>query len=102
MIGEIDRVDHVTVRIVVRDAGEAIDEIGSCMDALGLEVVEATEHVVDYDEAFVRVVERHRASTVDESRHVGSIVVTVHQDRRPGPRSRTTGARFATCRRRPA
>ena len=64
VIGEIDRVDHVTVRIVVRDAGEAIDEISTCMDALGLDVVEATEHVVDYDEAFVRVVERHRASNV--------------------------------------
>jgi ABC-2 type transport system ATP-binding protein len=65
VIGEIDRIDHVTVRIVVRDAGEAIDEVGSCMDALGLVVVEATEHVVDYDEAFVRVVERHRASNVE-------------------------------------
>jgi ABC-2 type transport system ATP-binding protein len=63
VIGEIERVDHVTVRIVVRDAGEAIKEIGTRLDALGLEAVEVTEHVVDYDEAFVRVVERHRAST---------------------------------------
>jgi ABC-2 type transport system ATP-binding protein len=65
VIGDIERVDHVTVRIVVRDADEAIAEIGACMDTLGLEVVEATEHVVDYDEAFVRVVERHRASTAE-------------------------------------
>ena len=67
VIGEIDRIDHVTIRIVVRDAGEAIAEIGSGMDTLGLEVVEATEHVVDYDEAFVRVVERHRASISESS-----------------------------------
>jgi ABC-2 type transport system ATP-binding protein len=65
VIGDIERVDHVSVRIVVRDAGEAIAEIGSCLDTLGLEAVEATEHVVDYDEAFVRVVERHRASSAD-------------------------------------
>ena len=66
VIGEIDRVDHVTIRIVVRDAGEAITEISSAMQRLGLEVVEATEHVVDYDEAFVRVVERHRASVASQ------------------------------------
>ena len=66
VIGEIDRVDHVTIRIVVRDAGEAITEISSGMARLGLEVVEATEHVVDYDEAFVRVVERHRASVASQ------------------------------------
>ncbi|MET0910597.1 MAG: ABC transporter ATP-binding protein [Ilumatobacteraceae bacterium] len=65
VIGDVERVDHVTVRIVVRDADEAIAEIGAGMDSLGLEVVEATEHVVDYDEAFVRVVERHRASTAE-------------------------------------
>ena len=67
VIGEIHRIDPVTIRIVVRDAGEAITEISSCMDALGLELVEATEHVVDYDEAFVRVVERHRAATAQTS-----------------------------------
>jgi ABC-2 type transport system ATP-binding protein len=63
VIGEIDRIDHVTVRIVVRDAGQAITELSSCMDGLGLDLVDATEHIVDYDEAFVRVVERHRAAS---------------------------------------
>jgi hypothetical protein len=29
---------------------------------LGLHVVAAAEHVVDYDEAFVRIVERHRSA----------------------------------------
>ncbi len=63
VIGHIDRIDHVTVRIVVRDADEAIAELSSCLGTLGLALVEATEHVVDYDEAFVRVVERHRESS---------------------------------------
>ena len=61
VIGDIERVDARHVRIVVRDADEALAEIGACIDAVGLELVEATEHVVDYDEAFVRVVERHRS-----------------------------------------
>jgi ABC-2 type transport system ATP-binding protein len=67
VIGAIERIDPVTVRVVVRDAHEAIAEISSAMDTLGLELVEATEHVVDYDEAFVRVVERHRESSAQGS-----------------------------------
>ena len=65
MIGEIERVDAVTLRIVVRDADEALSDMQQRLDAVGLELVEATEHVVDYDEAFVRVVERHRNSLVE-------------------------------------
>ena len=60
VIGDIERVDAVTWRIVVRDADEALADMSERLDAVGLELVEATEHVVDYDEAFVRVVERHR------------------------------------------
>ena len=65
VIGDIEQVDAVTLRIVVRDADEALNDIRQRIDALGLEMVEATEHVVDYDEAFVRVVERHRNSLVE-------------------------------------
>ena len=64
VIGDIDRVDRVTLRIVVRDADQALPEMHALLEAVGLELVEATEHVVDYDEAFVRVVERHRKSLV--------------------------------------
>jgi hypothetical protein len=35
-------------------------DIRAGVEELGLEVTEAAEHTVDYDEAFVRVVERHR------------------------------------------
>ena len=77
VIGGIERVDSVTVRIVVRDADAAITEISSGLDTLGLEVVDATEHVVDYDEAFVRVVERHRASMADSSGSESSVGETV-------------------------
>jgi ABC-2 type transport system ATP-binding protein len=65
VIGDIERVDAVTWRIVVRDADEALADMRERLDAVGLELVEATEHVVDYDEAFVRVVERHRNSLAE-------------------------------------
>ena len=68
VIGDVDQVDAVTLRMVVRDADEALTEIQACVETVGLEFVEATEHVVDYDEAFVRVVERHRhAREADDS-----------------------------------
>ncbi len=72
VIGEIDQVDAVTLRLVVQDAGEALAEINSQVEAVGLELVEATEHIVDYDEAFVRVVERHRHSRTDSLAEVAS------------------------------
>ena len=62
VIGEIERLGPTSVRIVVDDAFSAIEEITSAMTSLGLTIVDASEHVVDYDEAFVRVVERHRVS----------------------------------------
>jgi hypothetical protein len=36
--------------------------IPRALEDAGLSVVEVKEHVVDYDEAFVRVIERHRAT----------------------------------------
>ena len=49
-------------RLVVDDADAAIDRLDETLERLQLPVVEAREHIVDYDEAFVRVIERHRAT----------------------------------------
>ena len=51
-----------TWRVVVENADAAIDRLDAELERLQLPVIEAREHVVDFDEAFVRVIERHRAN----------------------------------------
>lgn len=60
VVGSIERTDDAGLRIVVDDADDALLQITSCLQEIGLELDDAAEHAVDYDEAFVRVVERHR------------------------------------------
>ncbi|TVR21744.1 MAG: ABC transporter ATP-binding protein [Ilumatobacter sp.] len=60
VVGSAERISHDVVRIVVDDAGRALADLSAPMERIGLEVEEAAEHIVNYDEAFVRVVERHR------------------------------------------
>ena len=67
VIGDIERLQAGQVRIVVDKAEQAIPNIIAAVKALELEAREVREHVVDYDEAFVRVVERHRALQAAES-----------------------------------
>jgi ABC-2 type transport system ATP-binding protein len=50
-------------RLVVDDADRAIARLGE-LEPSRLPIIETREHVVDFDEAFVRVIERHRSSTV--------------------------------------
>jgi ABC-2 type transport system ATP-binding protein len=67
VVGSVDLLDAVTLRIVVDDARGALDALAARAGDLGLQIVESNEHVVDYDEAFVRVVERHRANAAASS-----------------------------------
>jgi ABC-2 type transport system ATP-binding protein len=60
VIGDVERQGTNGVRIVVEDADAAVTDIAGALQSLSLEAVDIAEHVVDYDEAFVRVVERHR------------------------------------------
>jgi ABC-2 type transport system ATP-binding protein len=47
-------------RIVVDDDDAAIGPLEEALRAKGIPVIELARHEVDYDEAFVRVIERHR------------------------------------------
>jgi ABC-2 type transport system ATP-binding protein len=67
VIGSVERAGPLTVRIVVDDATDAIDEVRSAFDRLGVDITSLDEHVVDYDEAFVRVVQRHRSGPDDHA-----------------------------------
>ena len=60
VIGDIERTDVSAVRIVVDDAANAIEAVEGALSDVSVEVFEVSEHEVDYDEAFVRVVQRHR------------------------------------------
>lgn len=61
VIGDVERAGPTGVRVVVEDADRSMDALRQALVSMGVEVVEMEEHVVDYDEAFVRIVERHRA-----------------------------------------
>ena len=53
-------------RLVVDDADEAIDRLDDELArSARCRSIETREHVVDFDEAFVRVIERHRSSADD-------------------------------------
>jgi ABC-2 type transport system ATP-binding protein len=56
----VERLGGDEIRIIVDSAERAIPEVSAALAATGLEARDVREHVVDYDEAFVRVVERHR------------------------------------------
>lgn len=60
VVSTIERAGPSTLRVVVDDADRAMADISAAVEALGATVAEIDEHIVDYDEAFVRVVERHR------------------------------------------
>lgn len=62
VIGDVERLGSSSARIVVDDARGAIEQLTAVAADLGVQVVAADEHVVDYDEAFVRIVERHRSA----------------------------------------
>jgi ABC-2 type transport system ATP-binding protein len=63
VVGEIERLGPAVVRVAVDDARHAIEQLTGAAAALGVDVVGVDEHIVDYDEAFVRIVERHRSAT---------------------------------------
>jgi ABC-2 type transport system ATP-binding protein len=60
VIGEPEEVEPRRWRVVVSDADAAQEQIRSALHRAELPVVEINEHIVDYDEAFVRVIERSR------------------------------------------
>jgi ABC-2 type transport system ATP-binding protein len=60
-VGAVERLHADAIRIVVDDAEQAMGRIKQALAAIGLEARDISEHLVDYDEAFVRVVQRHRA-----------------------------------------
>ena len=69
VIGEIERTSPTGLRIVVDDADRAMADLGSALGSCDASIVEVDEHLVDYDEAFLRVVQRHRTGS-DEAKEV--------------------------------
>lgn len=56
-----DSLDPRTVRFTVDDAGSAVPIVTTTADQLDVEVVEAERAVPEFDDVFVRIVDRHRA-----------------------------------------
>lgn len=65
--GVVERHRFDTVRAVVEDADQAAPELRAAIEDAGLEPLEVVEHVVDHDEAFVRMVHQHRRRTAERS-----------------------------------
>ena len=60
VLGPPEEVEPRRWRIVVTNAELGLREVSATVHQLGLPLVEVKEHIVDYDEAFVRVIERSR------------------------------------------
>jgi ABC-2 type transport system ATP-binding protein len=60
-------------RIVVRDADVAQREVAVALEHAGIPVVEMQEHSVDFDEAFVRVIERARRQRSQATEHSATV-----------------------------
>jgi ABC-2 type transport system ATP-binding protein len=88
VVGDVDRLAPDAVRIVVEDAEHALAELTTCLSSLGIDVLQADEHVVDYDEAFVRVVERHR--TLDRTADPADAADTADEPPRRSERATAT------------
>jgi ABC-2 type transport system ATP-binding protein len=67
VIGDILRRGAHGLRIVVDDADGALPAIREALEGQRLVADDICEHVVDYDEAFVQVVERHRRDAGDDA-----------------------------------
>ena len=63
VVGSIERTSPTGLRVVVDDAGRAMQELGGAISSCDASIVEMDEHLVDYDEAFLRVVQRHRSAS---------------------------------------
>jgi ABC-2 type transport system ATP-binding protein len=61
--GAAERHRHDAVRLVVEDADAALPEVRTALETTDTEPLEICEHVVDHDEAFVRMVRQHRDRT---------------------------------------
>jgi len=71
VIGRPETVDGRTLRVVVDNADEVTGRVDARLRELGQQVTGIDEHFVDYDEAFVRVIQRHRRTDAEELVDVG-------------------------------
>ena len=62
ILGPPEEVSPRVWRLVVDDADAVLPKVEETLRRVQLPVIEIKEHVVDYDEAFVRVIERHRST----------------------------------------
>lgn len=63
VLGPPEEVSPRVWRLAVDDADEAMSRVEETLRREQLPVIEVREHIVDFDEAFVRVIERHRRTT---------------------------------------
>ena len=62
-----ERVDSVSVRFAVDNAAEIVPTLATWFEQRGVKLAGCREHLPDYDDVFVRIIERHRASLAGAS-----------------------------------
>ena len=62
-----ERLDSLSMRLAVDDAAEITPRLSSWFEQRGVALGGCHEHVPDYDDVFVRIIERHRASRAGAS-----------------------------------
>jgi ABC-2 type transport system ATP-binding protein len=62
----VERIDPLTLRLSVDDISHLAPVLSEWLTSRGVELAEYREHVPDYDDVFVRIIEDHRASLSGE------------------------------------
>jgi ABC-2 type transport system ATP-binding protein len=67
VVGRPTAIGPTSWQVVVADSSAACPTVRDALEHAGAGNVEVRDHPVDYDESFVRIIERHRAATADRA-----------------------------------
>jgi len=67
VVGRPEAVGPTSWQVVVADASGTCARVRAVLERAGADVVDVRDHPVDYDESFVRIIERHRAETAERA-----------------------------------
>ncbi len=67
VVARPEAVGPTSWQVVVDDSSASCTTVREALERAGAGVVEVRDHPVDYDESFVRIIERHRAATADRA-----------------------------------
>ena len=72
VVARPEAVGPTSWQVVVDDTSVTCAAVRDTLERAGVGAIEVRDHPVDYDESFVRIIERHRAETAERDEHAES------------------------------